>query len=212
MSSLALPYLLQVEGDLQRDNTFRLDFRNRGGAGALFHVRSGDYTDLPRSYTIGPGRHLSDAWSAPLDYDLSVFGPNAFFRQFQGDTIGRYRTDLAIRTHHDDDRLTIVIASASPHGFHRRRVFGALLRGDELRRLRLELLRLRLRLTEQIPGAQVSLQDVQTHCRDRQQLVEQQLLLCGERPERRQLQHAEQRIFGDQRQGDGLHGRRVPKT
>jgi len=115
MSSLALPYLLQVEGDLQRDNTFRLDFRNRGGAGALFHVRSGDYTDLPRSYTIGPGRHLSDAWSAPLDYDLSVFGPNAFFRQFQGDTIGRYRTDLAIRTHHDDDRLTIVIASASPH-------------------------------------------------------------------------------------------------
>ena len=115
MSSLALPYLLQVEGDLQRDNTFRLDFKNRGGAGAMFHVASGDYTDLPRSYTIGPGRHLSDAWSAPLDYDLSVFGPNAFFRQFQGDTIGRYRTDLAIRTSLDDDRLTIVIASASPH-------------------------------------------------------------------------------------------------
>ena len=114
----ALPYALHVEGDLQRDNTFRIDFRNRGAAGAVFHVRSGDYTDLPRSYTVEPGKHLADAWSASIDYDLSVFGPNGFFRHFMGATIGPLRTDVRVHAEYEDGRLELTITNDGRHAAH----------------------------------------------------------------------------------------------
>src|SRR5262249_691605 len=82
----ALPSTLGVHGELQSDLSFRIDFRNSGDAAAVFHVRSGQAADVPRSFTVEARKHLSDTWPAPSAYDLSVYGPNGYFRSFKGAT------------------------------------------------------------------------------------------------------------------------------
>jgi phospholipase C len=65
-----------------------LEFINTGKKTAVFQVRSGSALQPPRSYTVSPNSQLSDVWDyAGLGlgaYDLSVYGPNGFFRAYQG--------------------------------------------------------------------------------------------------------------------------------
>jgi phospholipase C len=73
--------------------TVSIAFENAGTVGAFFHVRtaqgaqnSGQGTG-PWGYTLDPAtRELSDRWSPTTGtaYDLSVYGPNGFFRRFAG--------------------------------------------------------------------------------------------------------------------------------
>jgi phospholipase C len=84
----AVPYVLNAHGELQgSDNSFRIDFMNAGTATAVFQVRSGA-VHQPRTYTVEPGKALNDTWqlsSVGLALcDLSVYGPNAFYRAFKG--------------------------------------------------------------------------------------------------------------------------------
>jgi phospholipase C len=82
-----LPYALEVMGRIQDEGSFRIDFLNIGDASVVFQVRSGPNDAAPRTYTVEPGKQLSDAWPVTnLQYDLSVYGPNGFFREFQGGT------------------------------------------------------------------------------------------------------------------------------
>jgi phospholipase C len=97
----ALPYSLDAHGDLQSDLSFRIDFRNDGDAGAVFHVRSGNTADAPRNYTVEPSKHLSDTWAAPSAYDLSVYGPNGFFRSFKG-AAGADHANVHVRVEYDE--------------------------------------------------------------------------------------------------------------
>jgi phospholipase C len=76
--------------------SFRIVFRSTGRAGGVFHVRSADPAQDPRTYTVEPGRRLTDAWDAASGYDLSVHGPNGFFRRFKGGT-GPQRARLNVR-------------------------------------------------------------------------------------------------------------------
>jgi phospholipase C len=76
----ALPYVLNAHGSLQAtDNSFRIDFANTGAATP--------YTSRA-TYTVEPGKSLSDTWqfsSIGLALcDLSVYGPNGFYRAFKG--------------------------------------------------------------------------------------------------------------------------------
>src|SRR5262249_7365661 len=64
------------------EGSFEIDFRNTGRAAAVFQVRSADNTQEPRNYTVEPGRHLADTWDLGSGYDLSVHGPNGFYRRF----------------------------------------------------------------------------------------------------------------------------------
>jgi phospholipase C len=84
----ALPYALSVEDRQDIDNKLVwLDFTNAGKAGAVFHVYAGESSDGPRTYTVEAGKKLSDAWPLVTDngiYNLSVYGPNGFLRQFKG--------------------------------------------------------------------------------------------------------------------------------
>lgn len=61
-----------------------LTFFNTGSATAVFHVRSGNPADNARTYTVEPGKQLSDSWNAAPSYSLSVYGPNGFVRYFNG--------------------------------------------------------------------------------------------------------------------------------
>jgi phospholipase C len=90
----ALPYRLQADASVDiAAQTVSIAFENTGTVGAFFHVRSalgaensGKGTG-PWGYTVDPARRvLSDQWSptAGTDYDLSVYGPNGFFRRAAG--------------------------------------------------------------------------------------------------------------------------------
>jgi len=86
--SRALPYELHTSGrpDVAQQK-FWLVFGNTGGAGAVFHVYDHLALDkVPRRYTVEPGKLLNDAWAVAAGgrYDLSVFGPNGYFRRFGG--------------------------------------------------------------------------------------------------------------------------------
>jgi phospholipase C len=106
----ALPYQLQADARASIDNqSVTINFRNTGKAGAFFHVRTaldasnhGQGTG-PWGYTIDhvTGR-ASDTWrpQGSENYDLSVFGPNGFFRRFAGG-LTPLSANLVARCEHD---------------------------------------------------------------------------------------------------------------
>jgi phospholipase C len=83
----ALPYSLAVGVRADRERrAVELRFRNAGSVGAVFHVRASDGTRGPWSYTVGAKDEVSGSFPAAEDggYELSVYGPNGFFRGFGG--------------------------------------------------------------------------------------------------------------------------------
>jgi len=116
----ALPYALDAEGHADIGNgAFRIDFANTGKAGACFHVRSGNSAAGPWSYTVEAGKSLSNSWNVTGNfqrkYDLSVYGPNGFFRQFLG-SASSGRTNLDIASSYDTNHGAIVtrLTNAGP--------------------------------------------------------------------------------------------------
>jgi phospholipase C len=99
----ALPYEFDVQGTANFSAaTVLLQFRNTGRAAAVFQVRSGNAADLPRSYTVGAGKRLSDTWNVDAAYDLSAYGPNGFLRSFKGSVAaGTMRSRLDVRASYD---------------------------------------------------------------------------------------------------------------
>ncbi len=84
--SSALPYELAATARVTASGV-GLVFDNTGTAAAVFHVydrlRLGD---VPRRYTVGAGRQLTDRWTADAkgNYDLWILGPNGFHRHVTG--------------------------------------------------------------------------------------------------------------------------------
>jgi phospholipase C len=100
----ALPYELDVHAAVNASaGTIVLTFFNTGRATAVFQVRSGNPSDLVRSYTVEPGKQLQDSWNASPSYNLSVYGPNGFVRYFNG-SVGSGSATLDVRSkYHTDD-------------------------------------------------------------------------------------------------------------
>ncbi len=100
----ALPYELHVtrQASLSESN-LRLHFVNTGRAGAVFQVRSGNTQKGPWTYTVAPGKEVSDLWNfaANQQYDLAVFGPNGFYRGFRGQTSGGKSANLGVTAAYD---------------------------------------------------------------------------------------------------------------
>ena len=103
--SRALPYQLEVEGSIQLDERFALNFRNDGSQGVVFHVYDKLHLDrIPRRYTVEANKSLNDSWSlSDGKYDLQVHGPNGFLREFRGET-GRSGPQFEIRLAYDSSR------------------------------------------------------------------------------------------------------------
>ncbi|MBM7786327.1 phosphocholine-specific phospholipase C [Tenggerimyces flavus] len=79
----ALPYVLYADAKVSGDSV-DLSFRSTGDAAGVFQVRSADPASQPRSYTVEPDKSLADTFAIGDRYDLTVHGPNGFFRQFKG--------------------------------------------------------------------------------------------------------------------------------
>ena len=81
----ALPYELNAFAVVNFSaSTVLLTFANTGTAAVVFQVRSGNPTDVVRTYTVEGGKQLADTWNVVSTYELSVYGPNGFVRFFQG--------------------------------------------------------------------------------------------------------------------------------
>ena len=82
----ALPYDFVVRGAVDASGSgLRLEIANTGKAGAGFNVYSAVPGQGPWFYTIEAGKRIEDVIAfAAAHYDLSVFGPNGFLRQFGG--------------------------------------------------------------------------------------------------------------------------------
>jgi phospholipase C len=84
--SRALPYALHVTASIAARDRISLVFANTGQAGAVFQVYDRrNLESVPRSYTVEPGKTLTDDWRFAGDgYDLFVIAPNGFLRHFTG--------------------------------------------------------------------------------------------------------------------------------
>jgi len=114
----ALPYEFNVNGQANfSQGAFEIDFVNTGKAGACFQVRSGDPSIGPWTYTVEAGKSLSDTWDllagGRTTYDLSVYGPNGFFRAFKGSLTGGAAADVEVSCLYDHSGwgLTLVVAN-----------------------------------------------------------------------------------------------------
>jgi phospholipase C len=109
----ALPYELRVDGTANAGNgSFRIDFKNTGKAGVCFQVRSGNPSEGPWTYTVEADKSLANSWplaSAQGKYDLSVFGPNGFLRQFRGTVARNAAVDLDVDVRYDVDDCALVL-------------------------------------------------------------------------------------------------------
>ncbi len=113
-----LPYTLNASGSVRAsEHTFRIGFENAGQAAAVFQVRSANGGELPRSFTVEPGKQLEDGWNLTTNgakgYDLSVHGPNGFLRTFKGSYSGGNGANLEVKAEYDegDGGVTLVITN-----------------------------------------------------------------------------------------------------
>jgi len=112
----ALPYELRVDGNANAAGAFRIDFKNTGQTGVCFQVRSGNSADGPWTYTVEPDKALSNSWNLAATqgkYDLSVFGPNGFLRQFRGTVARSSAVDLDVDVHYDVDDYAVIVRVAN---------------------------------------------------------------------------------------------------
>ena len=111
--SRALPYELNVVSALDAAaGRVRLEFRNTGKAGAVFHVYDRLHLDrIPRRYTVEAGKSLHDVWDIAADagrYDLTVHAPNGFRRDVKGDA-GATAAEVELRYLTARQRVQLVL-------------------------------------------------------------------------------------------------------
>ena len=112
-----VPYELHVRGEADFSaGAFRIHFSNNGKT-AVYQVRSGNSSLGPWTYTVGSGASVSDTWPITgnnlTGYDLSVYGPNGFFRSFKGSLTGAGAANLDIRTAYNKESNAITLSSAN---------------------------------------------------------------------------------------------------
>jgi len=99
----AIPYSLHAQGRVM-NGAFRIDLRNDGRTAAEFQVQSRLCTDAWRSYTVEAGNSLCGWWEGVAgtgEYDLTVHGPNGFFRHFRGTLSGADGRVVEVRATYD---------------------------------------------------------------------------------------------------------------
>jgi len=119
--SRAIPYELHVHGRLV-SNTRRvtLTFVNSGRLGAVFHVYDRLHLGrVPRRYTVEAGKSLADEWHLPVDdakYDLWVYGPNGFLREFRGTLASgpRFQPEIVLEYDGIERAIRIVATNGGP--------------------------------------------------------------------------------------------------
>ena len=120
--SRALPYELHVQARTHPQVCkLTLTFRNTGGVGVVFHVYDKLHLDrIPRRYTVESGKTIPDDWRLDTDegrYDLWVYGPNGFIREFRGTARSEGHAIPEVAFEYDVANVSVrVIATNEGHG------------------------------------------------------------------------------------------------
>ncbi|MBE7190771.1 alkaline phosphatase family protein, partial [Jatrophihabitans endophyticus] len=85
--SRALGYRLVATPTVDTDG-LSVEIANRGRLGAALQARPAGATGVPSTYTVGAGKHLTATFPAAGSYDVSLHGPDGFFRRYAGSTTG----------------------------------------------------------------------------------------------------------------------------
>ena len=71
----------------------------------------------PCATSIGAGAHLDESWAPlgkiPSSYDLSVYGPNAFHREYKGSVAGHDTATLFVRSKYEAECETGIVLDPS---------------------------------------------------------------------------------------------------
>lgn len=114
----AVPYTLNVVMSVDATQV-SLQFRNSGTSAAVFQVRSGDPLQPPRSYTVAANSTLTDHWTYSVAgagaYDLSVYGPNGFFRAYKGASLTAASTNIQSALAYDAAQNSVTLTALN-HG------------------------------------------------------------------------------------------------
>jgi phospholipase C len=110
--SRRLGYRLDVEFHADR-HKLHLEFKNHGKLGAHLQARSLTVSGAPYSYTVGAGDKLAPSLRNPGKYDLSLHGPNGFFRKFAGSRATTLRVEVL--SDHDGAKLKLRIIDPGKH-------------------------------------------------------------------------------------------------
>jgi phospholipase C len=119
--SRALPYELHVQATFNTKNQLlALKFRNTGKAGAVLHVYDKlRLEQIPRRYTVESGKDIADEWHLGGDdahYDLWVYGPNGFIREFRGSLTQDSKPNLPeFRLEYEPLNGAIHLVAKNPH-------------------------------------------------------------------------------------------------
>jgi len=118
----AVPYELHAIGHAHpAKGTFTIDFVNTGKSAAVFQVRSGNIKTGPWTYTITPGKQFTESWNLTADmltaYDLSVYGPNGFFRRFTGGLAAATSANLKVTPTYDvaGEAISVSVVNEGAH-------------------------------------------------------------------------------------------------
>mmetsp|Transcript_12855 Transcript_12855/g.32792 ORF Transcript_12855/g.32792 Transcript_12855/m.32792 type:complete len:694 (-) Transcript_12855:212-2293(-) len=114
-----IAYNFRVNGAVL-DSKFMLQIYNTCPLGAVFYLyNSANATQPPRKYTVESFKNLSD--SIPLlsasPYELTLFGPNGFVRQFSAVEAGPAALPVGIDSTHDTHArsLRLVLTNQAPN-------------------------------------------------------------------------------------------------
>jgi phospholipase C len=125
--SRRLGYRVHV-GFQARNGKLSLAVKNQGRLGVGLQARSLTVAGAPYSYTIGAGHRIAVALPNPGRYDLSLHGPNGFFRHFAGSPATTLRVQeegdhdkgkLRLRLTHGEHRRPVVVEIADAYSGHR---------------------------------------------------------------------------------------------
>ena len=100
-----------------------LAIKNHGRLGVSLQARSLTVPGAPYTYTVGAGDELATALDNPGTYDLSVHGPNGFFRHFAGSPATVLQIEAA--GDHDTGKLRLRVTDSGDRpgvSHHRPRV------------------------------------------------------------------------------------------
>jgi phospholipase C len=95
-------------------STLDLWVANEGALGTYLQARSLTVAGAPYTYTVGAGDRLSAKLPNPGTYDLSLYGPNGFFRHFAGSPSTALQVTPGLE--HGAGKLTLKIHSPGKGG------------------------------------------------------------------------------------------------
>ena len=103
-----VPYHLQATGEANpADGSITIGLANAGTAAAVFQIRSGNGKDGPWTYTVGPGASGAETFAVKGNgetaYDLSVYGPNGFYRLYQGSFATASQANLSLKISYEKE-------------------------------------------------------------------------------------------------------------